>query len=69
MSFRFDPEPDQTHYIPAFTVFRGHTQRRQQAACGSFVSKDDFSSEPTCPECLAYVNADPYKDKTGAEVF
>ncbi len=69
MSFRWNPEPEHTHYIPAFTVFRGHTQRRQQAVCGAFVNKDDFSSEPTCPECSTYVNADPYKDKTGAEVF
>ena len=64
-----DWEPEPTHYVLAFTVFRGREQKRQQAACGAFVRKDDHASEPTCPECYAYVNADPYKNQSGDEVF
>ena len=65
----WEPDAELTHYIPAFTVFRGREQRTQHAACGLFVSASEHSAEPTCEACLAYVNADPYKNMSGDEVF
>lgn len=65
----WQPEPHPTHYIPAFTVFRGREQHVQHAACGQFVSASEHSTEPTCAECLAYVESDPYKDKSADELF
>ncbi len=65
----WEPEADLTHYIPAFTVFRGREQRLQYAACGTVVSASEHSTEPTCPDCMAYVESDPYAGKTGDEVF
>jgi hypothetical protein len=62
-----------THYIPYFAlearVFRGRTPRRLQAVCGETIEATTSTNEPTCPGCRAYLDADPYKDKTAADVF
>lgn len=44
-----------THYIVPLTErIRSH----QQAACGAFVLWSAHSTEPTCPKCMAYLQAD-----------
>jgi hypothetical protein len=44
-----------THYIPMFTARAG---RLQQAACGEYAGSSEHSTEPTCPTCRAYLEAD-----------
>lgn len=44
-----------THYVPAFTV-RGH-DGTEQAACGQFVYPAEHSPEPTCENCLRWIDA------------
>lgn len=62
-----------THYLPYFAlearVFRGRTPRRLQAVCGEVIDATTSTTEPTCPACRAYLEADPYQGKTGADVF
>ena len=41
-----------THYLPYFTQYRLHQQR---AACGVFIEEKDHSPEPSCPQCLAWI--------------
>ncbi len=43
-----------THYIPPYTTEQ--PDGSQQAVCGVFVH--GFSTEPTCPECQAWLQAD-----------
>jgi hypothetical protein len=62
-----------THYLPWFAVewqvFRGRLPRQLQAVCGDVVDPRTSTTEPTCAACRAYLDADPYKDKTGADMF
>jgi len=45
----------ETHYIPSFTVARGH---QQQAVCGAWAeTASQHSAEPTCPKCAAWLAA------------
>lgn len=64
---------ERTHYVPWFaveaTVFRGRTARRLQAVCGEVIDRATSTHEPTCAACQAYLEADPYADKTGADLF
>ena len=45
-----------THYLPYFTQYLFHQQR---AACGLFIEETDHSPEPSCPQCLAWIQWDP----------
>lgn len=47
---------DKTHYIAAFT----QTDRwnRSRTVCGIFIGPKDFSTEPTCPACQAWIKDD-----------
>jgi hypothetical protein len=62
-----------THYVPYFAVearvFRGRAPRRLQAVCGVTIDLSTSTAEPTCAACQAYLAADPYAGKTGADVF
>jgi len=62
-----------THYVPYFAVearvFRGRAPRRLQAVCGAVVDHTTSTNEPTCAVCQAYLAADPYAGKTGADLF
>lgn len=44
-----------THYLPAFTT---RHQRLQMAICGRIITQHEHSAEPTCPRCLAWLEAD-----------
>ena len=44
-----------THYLPAFTSLR---QRVQLAVCGRAINPEQHSTEPTCPKCHAWLEAD-----------
>jgi hypothetical protein len=37
--------------------------------CGETIAATASSNEPTCAACQAYLAADPYAGKTGADVF
>jgi hypothetical protein len=55
------------HFVPPFTRING---RKQQAACGLYVRPEEIApraTEPTCPECLAYCEADAATAKELAE--
>ena len=44
-----------THYVPAFVP----AGRHPQAVCGAFIHSDaEFSVEPTCPTCKAWLESD-----------
>jgi hypothetical protein len=62
-----------THYVPWFAVearvFRGRVPRQVQAVCGAPINPRTSTAAPTCAACRAYLDADPYQDKTGAEMF
>jgi hypothetical protein len=62
-----------THYLPYFAiearVFRGRAPRRLQAVCGETIEATASTNEPTCAACRAYLEADPYAGKTGADMF
>jgi hypothetical protein len=44
-----------THYIPYFTRADGKVQR---AVCGEMIHAVDHTSDPTCPQCKAWIDAD-----------
>ena len=44
-----------THYIPYFTQYR---MDRQRAVCGLFINEKAHSPEPSCPQCLAWIQQD-----------
>jgi hypothetical protein len=46
------PPIGETHWIPPFThAIRG----QQRAICGQMVETRQFSTEPSCAECAAYL--------------
>ncbi len=45
-----------THYITYFTDRR--RDGRQLSACSAWVTILDYSTEPTCPACKAWLDAD-----------
>ena len=49
-----------TCYIPAFTSVH---QRLQMAICGRIIDWREHSPEPTCPRCLAWLEADEAEAK------
>lgn len=52
-----------THYVPYFTRQNG---AKEQAICGRYVRVYELApreTAPTCPECLAYVDAAPAREK------
>lgn len=53
------PEEEATHYLPVFTQQRARTQR---AVCGVYVAPKEHSSEPTCPDCRAYLERQEAED-------
>lgn len=44
-----------THYIPALCERNG---RQERAVCGAWIRAHEFSLEPTCATCRAYLAAD-----------
>lgn len=44
-----------THYAPYFTERNGH---KQLTVCGEWIRPTEHSTEPTCPTCQAYLQAD-----------
>lgn len=44
-----------THYVPYFTVRRS---RWLKTVCGVFVKREQHATEPTCPQCAAYLTAE-----------
>lgn len=44
-----------THYIPALCERNG---RQERAVCGEWIRAHEFSTEPTCATCRAYLAAD-----------
>ena len=44
-----------THYLPYFTQYQ---RDRQRAVCGAFITEKDHSAEPSCPQCLAWIQQD-----------
>lgn len=43
-----------THYVPAFVP---KSRRGDQAVCGAYVrAESEFSTEPTCPGCKAWLD-------------
>ena len=44
-----------SHYITAFC--RVDATGQQQAACGAACSDKDYSAEPTCADCQAWLDA------------
>jgi hypothetical protein len=73
MVFNESRQDAATHYVPWFAiearVFRGQAPRRLQAVCGETIDRTTSTNEPTCAACQAYLAADPYAGKTGADVF
>ena len=49
-----------TCYIPAFTTIH---QRLQMSICGRIIDQREHSSEPTCPRCRAWLEADEAEAK------
>lgn len=49
-----------THYILPFTSTRG---REQRTACGVWVTWDQHTVEPECPQCRAWLEADDAEAK------
>jgi hypothetical protein len=45
-----------THYIPSFTTVNRRGQ--QMAACGAPVTEAAYATEPTCPQCAAWLAQD-----------
>lgn len=41
-----------THYTPPFVY---HRRGRDQAVCGTYIDKDQFSTEPTCAICAQWL--------------
>lgn len=55
------PAPLTTHYLPAFTQSRGRVgsaHYEEKTACGIWIQEDQFSCEPTCTECQAWLEED-----------
>jgi hypothetical protein len=49
-----------THYVLALARYEIQLgQPHYETACGDFVRLRHHSTEPTCPACLKYLNADP----------
>jgi hypothetical protein len=53
-----------THYIPPFTRVNG---RQQEAACRAWVLEREFSREPTCPACAAWLVQSAVEDAETAK--
>lgn len=59
-----------SHYVPFFTIERsgaynrgGKPSRYLRAACGELVSyPKDHSAEPTCPQCVAWLEKEAVDD-------
>lgn len=51
-----DYEPEPTHYTAYFTQnLRGEPSRSQRAVCGVYISPNEHTNEPSCPQCIAYL--------------
>jgi hypothetical protein len=55
-----------THYIPPFTRVNG---RQQETVCGLWIREREFSREPTCPACAAWLVQSAVEDAETAKGF
>lgn len=58
--------PRETHYIPAFTIFRGKPSFSQRAVCGVYIRPDGHRNDPMCPICQRWLTQSAEADKTTA---
>jgi len=56
----------ESHYLPWFTTHKNG--RLQQTACGIYISRDNHTAEPTCPQCAAWLVRDA-EDLNPEDVF
>ena len=65
-----DYEPELTHYTAYFTQnLRGATSQSQKAVCGAYILPTEHTSEPTCPQCLAYLQAEAEDEQAIADAL
>lgn len=55
-----------THYIPPYTRRNG---RKQETVCLRWVTAREHSNEPTCAECLVWLQQETKDTRTADERF